>query len=64
MFQGFFTKKFLDDFATTTFSFMNGYKIYVYWDNIQGFPEVLRTWGALQNLMGRGGRLQSIHGRT
>ena len=27
----------------------------------QGFPQVLRTRGALQNLMGRGGGLESIH---
>ena len=31
---------------------------------LQGFPQVLRTWGggALQNLMGWGGGLKSIHG--
>ena len=35
MFQGFFTRKFLDDCGTTTSCFMNGYKIYIYWDNIR-----------------------------
>ena len=44
MLQGFFTNKFLDDFGTTTSCFLNGYKIYFYWDNIQGFLQVLRTW--------------------
>ena len=28
----------------------------------QGFPQVLRTWGALQNLMGEGGGLSQYMG--
>ena len=30
---------------------------------VQGFPQVLRTWGVLQNLIGEGG-LKSIHGES
>ena len=33
----FFTKKFLDDFGTATSCFINGYKIYIYWDNIRRY---------------------------
>ena len=36
MFQGFFTKKFRDDFGTTTSCFMNCNKIYIYWGSIRG----------------------------
>ena len=35
MFRGFYTTKFLDDFATTNSCFMNGYKIYIYRSNIR-----------------------------
>ena len=37
MFQGFFTKKFLDGFGTATSCLINGYKIYIYWDNIRRY---------------------------
>ena len=37
IFQGFFTKKFLDDFGTATTSFMNWYKIYIHWNNIRRY---------------------------
>ena len=32
LFQGFFTKKFLNDFESATSSFMDCYKSYIYWD--------------------------------
>ena len=29
--------KFLDDFAATTYCFMNGYKMYIYRDNVRSY---------------------------
>ena len=37
MFQGFFTTKFLDNFGTATFCYIDCYIIYLYWDNIRGY---------------------------
>ena len=37
VFQGFFIKKFLDDFGATTSCFMTCYKIYIHWDNIRRY---------------------------
>ena len=41
MFQEFFTRKFLDDFGTTTSCIMNCYKIYIYWDNIRRYHRIV-----------------------
>ena len=50
MFQGFFAKKFLDDFGTITSCFMNCYKIYIYRDNIRRYHCIVQEKNNLPHL--------------